>query len=59
MDVSLESALNDRAAGAEQTGRIVGRPLEDWNAAYAKVESYFHAFAFGIRCCWDAWSSMY
>jgi hypothetical protein len=43
MDVSLESALNDRAAGAEQTGRIVGRPLEDWNAAYAKVESYFHA----------------
>jgi hypothetical protein len=43
MDVSLESALNDPAAGAEQTGRIVGRPLEDWNAAYAKVESYFHA----------------
>lgn len=43
MDVSLESALSDRAAGAEQTGRIVGRPLEDWNAAYAKVESYFHA----------------
>jgi hypothetical protein len=43
MDLSLESALNDRAAGAEQTGRIVGRPLEDWNAAYAKVESYFHA----------------
>jgi hypothetical protein len=43
MDLSLESALSDRAAGAEQTGRIVGRPLEDWNAAYAKVESYFHA----------------
>ena len=43
MDLSLESALSARAAGAEQTGRIVGRPLEDWNAAYAKVESYFHA----------------
>jgi len=46
MDLSLESALNDREAGTpeiEQTGRIVGRPVEDWNAAYAKVESYFHA----------------
>lgn len=47
MDVSLESALkDDRAAGtpaAEPTGHIVGRPLEDWNMAYAKVESYFHA----------------
>jgi hypothetical protein len=46
MDLSLESALNDREAGVpndEPTGRIVGRPLEDWNAAYAKVESYFHA----------------
>ena len=21
----------------------MGRPLEDWNTAYAKVESYFHA----------------
>jgi hypothetical protein len=43
MDVSLESALNDRASGIEQTGRIAGRPLEDWNAAYGRVESYFHA----------------
>ncbi|MGH7950476.1 MAG: hypothetical protein ACREFE_00940 [Limisphaerales bacterium] len=25
------------------TGQIAGRPLEDWNAAYAKVENYFHA----------------
>ena len=23
--------------------RLAGRPLEDWNAAYSKVESYFHA----------------
>lgn len=44
MDLSLESALNSAEAGAEQPGRIIaGRPLEEWNAAYAKVESYFHA----------------
>ena len=43
MDLSLEFALNAPAEGTEQTGRIAGRPLEDWNAAYAKVESYFHA----------------
>jgi hypothetical protein len=42
MDLSLESALG-AAAGDEQPGRIVGRPLDEWNAAYAKVESYFHA----------------
>jgi hypothetical protein len=42
MDLSLESALGD-GAGAEQPGRLVGRPLDEWNAAYAKVESYFHA----------------
>jgi hypothetical protein len=44
MDLSLESALNAAGAGSEQQpGRIAGRPLEEWNAAYAKVESYFHA----------------
>jgi hypothetical protein len=43
MDLSLESALSGPDAGAEQPGRITGRPLEEWNAAYAKVESYFHA----------------
>jgi hypothetical protein len=42
MDVSLESALN-APGGDEQPGRIAGRPLDEWNAAYAKVESYFHA----------------
>jgi hypothetical protein len=42
MDLSLESALG-APAGAEQPGHIVGRPLDEWNAAYAKVESYFHA----------------
>jgi len=24
-------------------GRLAGRPLDEWNAAYLKVESYFHA----------------
>lgn len=43
MDVSLESALNTPAAGAGPPGQIAGRPLEEWNAAYSKVESYFHA----------------
>ena len=42
MDLSLESALSTPDS-PEQPGRIAGRPLEEWNAAYAKVESYFHA----------------
>lgn len=42
MDLSLESALTVDA-GVEQPGHLAGRPLEEWNAAYAKVESYFHA----------------
>ena len=43
MDLSLESALNVPGTGGEPAGNIAGRPLEEWNAAYAKVESYFHA----------------
>jgi hypothetical protein len=43
MDLSLESALGGRAGSNEEPGRIAGRSLEEWNAAYAKVESYFHA----------------
>src|SRR6516164_7521899 len=43
MDLSLESALNVQGAGGEPAGNIAGRPLDEWNAAYAKVESYFHA----------------
>ncbi|MGA3179673.1 MAG: hypothetical protein ABSF38_04945 [Verrucomicrobiota bacterium] len=27
----------------ESPGRLAARPLDDWNAAYSKVESYFHA----------------
>jgi hypothetical protein len=44
MDLPLEPALSAVAAeSAEQPGRMAGRSLEEWNAAYAKVESYFHA----------------
>ncbi len=43
MDLSLESALSGSDPGAESPGFIVGRPMEEWNAAYTKVESYFHA----------------
>jgi hypothetical protein len=43
MDLSLESALNTPGAPSEPAGNIAGRPLDEWNAAYAKVESYFHA----------------
>jgi hypothetical protein len=43
MDLSLESALNAPGTAAEPSGNIAGRPLDEWNAAYAKVESYFHA----------------
>ena len=38
MDVSLESSLTP-----DQPGRMAGRSLDEWNAAYTKVESYFHA----------------
>ena len=27
----------------DDAGRLAGRPLEEWNAAYVKVENYFHA----------------
>jgi hypothetical protein len=38
----MEPAVNQTAMlGA--SGQLAGRPLEEWNAAYGKVESYFHA----------------
>ncbi|MDB6017397.1 MAG: hypothetical protein JWR19_1886 [Pedosphaera sp.] len=43
MDLSLESALGAAGEGADQPGHMAGRSLEEWNAAYTKVESYFHA----------------
>ncbi len=30
-------------AHTDDPGKLAGRPLEEWNAAYSKVESYFHA----------------
>jgi hypothetical protein len=38
----MESAVNP-AILPDTSGLLAGRPLEEWNAAYAKVESYFHA----------------
>jgi hypothetical protein len=38
----MESAVNP-AILPDDSGMLAGRPLEEWNAAYAKVESYFHA----------------
>jgi hypothetical protein len=43
MDFSLEPSLNPLHDAAELPGLIAGRSLDEWNAAYAKVESYFHA----------------
>jgi hypothetical protein len=40
MGVSLESAVNTVAG---MPGYMAGRTLEEWNAAYVKVETYFHA----------------
>jgi len=31
------------SAQGNTPGNLAGRPLEEWNAAYSKVESYFHA----------------
>jgi hypothetical protein len=43
MDLSLESPLGVAGDRLDQPGQMAGRSLEEWNAAYAKVESYFHA----------------
>lgn len=43
MDLPLESSLNPADLGVAQGGQIAGRPLQEWNDAYAKVEAYFHA----------------
>src|SRR5579863_10106181 len=42
MDLSLEPAMKT-LVWTESPGRLAGRPLDDWNAAYSKVESYFSA----------------
>ena len=35
--------MNGIGALAGASGHLAGRPLEEWNAAYEKVENYFHA----------------
>jgi len=39
----MESAVNPSDILFNVAGQIAGRPLEEWNAAYVKVENYFHA----------------
>ena len=43
MDLSLEPSLSSPDERNNQPGRMAGRSLDEWNAAYGKVESYFHA----------------
>jgi len=38
----MESALNPEIL-PDCAGQLAGRPLDEWNDAYAKVESYFNA----------------
>lgn len=35
--------MNVRFEWNDSPGKLAGRPMEEWNAAYLKVESYFHA----------------
>jgi hypothetical protein len=35
--------MNGIGALTDASGQLAGRPLEEWNAAYEKVEDYFHA----------------
>jgi hypothetical protein len=39
----MESAMNGLGALTDSSGHLAGRRLEEWNAAYEKVENYFHA----------------
>jgi len=43
MDLPVESPITGLGALTDVSGLLAGRPLEEWNAAYAKVENYFHA----------------
>ena len=41
--------MNGAGALVDVSGKLAGRPLEEWNAAYVKVESYFHALRVGNK----------
>ncbi len=43
MDLPVDPTLRLPSEVTEEPGRIAGRSLEDWNAAYARVEAYFQA----------------
>lgn len=40
MDAAIKSTAGPLVS---ETGLLAGRPLDEWNAAYAKVEHYFYA----------------
>jgi len=39
----MEPAITGIGALTDSSGHLAGRPLEEWNVAYEKVENYFHA----------------
>ena len=41
--------MNPTLGWTESPGQLGGRPLEEWNAAYAKVESYFNSLRVGNK----------
>jgi hypothetical protein len=43
MVLSMEPAELNTLPGVDAPGFAAGRPLDEWNSAYAKVESYFRA----------------
>jgi len=43
----MEPPVLSPLPASDQPGFVAGRPLEEWNAAYEKVESYFQAL--GVR----------
>ena len=43
MDLPVEPTLSEQYESGGQPGRLAGRSLDEWNAAYSKVESYFRA----------------
>jgi hypothetical protein len=49
--------MNGLGALTDSAGHLAGRPLEEWNAAYEKVENYFHALRVRNKPCSASWCS--
>jgi len=49
VDILLEPALSTQSPKADPPGYMAGRPLREWNDAYAKVECYFYALEVGNK----------